>query len=375
MNRRAMLRATGVAALGLVGQGCRPVRRGGASTAALPVSPPLVPVRVERERVLRTVVGLRPFRPAGFRVAVERRGEKLLVHNYGHGGCGVTLSWGTAELAVRELRGIAPEPAAVVGCGAVGLATARLLQQRGFPVTIYARDLPPHTTSDVAGATWYPSLVASRDQRTPAFEARLDEAARLAHRHFTRLVGARHGVRWLDQYWLAERPFAWQGDRARLDDLFGETTVLPTGAHPFDAPFVMRDRTLLIEPPRYLPALMRDVRHAGGTIRQQSLADEGALLALPERVIVNCTGLGARELVGDATMRPVRGQLTILQPQPEVAYIAARDDVYMFPRRDGIVLGGTFEPDVWETTVDPAAAERILAEHARLFAGMRRPRP
>ena len=80
------------------------------------------------------MVGLRPYRPSGFRVEREDLGGgRLLVHNYGHGGAGVTLSWGSAWLAVEELVGDAPPPAraAVIGCGAVGLATARLLQRRG----------------------------------------------------------------------------------------------------------------------------------------------------------------------------------------------------------------------------------------------------
>src|SRR6266481_622228 len=67
------------------------------------------PVKVSRDRIIREVVGLRPYRPEGFRVEAERIGEKLLVHNYGHGGAGITLSWGTASLAVDVLS----EPGAV----------------------------------------------------------------------------------------------------------------------------------------------------------------------------------------------------------------------------------------------------------------------
>src|SRR4026208_1159997 len=62
------------------------------------------PVKVSRDRVIREVVGLRPYRPSGFVVDAERFGKKLLVHNYGHGGGGVTLSWGTASLAVDLAR-------------------------------------------------------------------------------------------------------------------------------------------------------------------------------------------------------------------------------------------------------------------------------
>jgi glycine/D-amino acid oxidase-like deaminating enzyme len=95
---------------------------------------------------------LRPFRPSGFVLRREELGPKTIIHNYGHGGCGVTLSWGTAHLAVEEALKTNQTKYAVLGCGAVGLATARLLQRRGFEVTIYAKDLPPNTTSNIAGA-------------------------------------------------------------------------------------------------------------------------------------------------------------------------------------------------------------------------------
>src|SRR5262245_49133060 len=141
-SRRALLEAAGAAAVGTALSACA-----GRTRAPL-VSPErrLARVRVSEDRVIRTVVGLRPFRRSGFRVHAEKLGGKTLVHNYGHGGGGITLSWGTSELAVDEAWKTGETRFAVLGCGAVGLATARLLQRRGAEVTIYAKDLPPHTT-------------------------------------------------------------------------------------------------------------------------------------------------------------------------------------------------------------------------------------
>jgi glycine/D-amino acid oxidase-like deaminating enzyme len=92
---------------------------------------------------------------------------------------------------------------------------------------------------------------------------------------------------------------------------------------------------------------------------------------LPERLVFNCTGLGAKALFGDAQLQPIRGQLAILLPQPEIAYAFAGEAGYMFPRADGILLGGTFERGVWETETEPATIARILDRHQRLFAGFR----
>ena len=101
---------------------------------ALALSPQrhFAPVKVARDRIIREVVGLRPFRAEGFVVDAQRVGNKLLIHNYGHGGGGMTLSWGTAYLAVEKAAETGQTDFAVLGCGGVGLATARLLQRRGF---------------------------------------------------------------------------------------------------------------------------------------------------------------------------------------------------------------------------------------------------
>jgi D-amino-acid oxidase len=92
------------------------------------------------------------------------------------------------------------------------------------------------------------------------------------------------------------------------------------------------------------------------------------LLALPEPTLVNCTGLGARALFGDDTLVPVKGQLTVLLPQPEVQYAVLYDDLYMFSRRDGVLLGGTHEEGVWSLEPNLDAKRRVLDGHTRLFA-------
>ncbi len=86
---------------------------------------------------------------------------------------------------------------------------------------------------------------------------------------------------------------------------------------------------------------------------------------------MNCTGLGAKALFGDEELTPVKGQLTFLLPQPEIAYCTLPEDLYMFPRSDGILLGGTHEVGVWSLEPDQQAKQRIVAEHARIFREMR----
>ncbi|MBC7924258.1 MAG: FAD-dependent oxidoreductase [Bryobacteraceae bacterium] len=327
------------------------------------------PVRVAPERIIRTVTGLRPYRPEGFVVRRETLGDKVLVHNYGHGGGGVTLSWGTSHLAVDLANPQAGTAVAVLGAGAVGLATARLLQRRGATVTIYTRALPPETTSNIAGAQWWPTSVFRDDSATAAFREQFVQAARLAHKEFQTLPADRYGIGWLRNYIVSDQPLQDQfilGPTSPLRDLYPEYADLPPNATPFGK-HARRFTTMLIQPPIYLATLLQDVQIAGGAVRLREFAAASELGSLPEPVIINCTGLGSGSLFGDQSLQPVKGQLTVLLPQPEVNYNLLSGGLYMFPRRDGILLGGTWERGKWDLAPDREAEAAIVARHSELF--------
>jgi glycine/D-amino acid oxidase-like deaminating enzyme len=327
-------------------------------------------VLVSPDRIIRTVAGLRPYRESGFVLRAERIGDKLLVHDYGHGGGGVTLSWGTASLAVGELSGWTgrADRCAVLGCGAVGLATARLLQRRGAAVTIYAKDVPPNTTSNMAGAQWGPFSVFERGKTSAAFDEQFARAARVSWRLFQDLPGAAYGVRWIENFSIGDTP----PPSPVQSPFYVDGVDLGPRDHPFPARYVRRFTTMLIETPIYLSALLRDFLLAGGNLIVRELASRESIAALAEPVVFNCTGLGAKTLVGDDELTPVRGQLTFLLPQPEVDYITLSDGpLYMFPRADGILLGGTFERGNWSVNPDPDTEKRIVEAHRRFFEGMR----
>ena len=327
---------------------------------------PLAPVKVDASRVIRTVAGLRPYRPSGFVVRREQVGNKALVHNYGHGGGGITLSWGSSKLATElGLQGH-NGPVAVIGAGILGLTTARLVQEAGFPVTIYAAALPPDTTSNIAGGQFFAHRVFERGSVTPQFEAQFTRALDYSWRRFQIMVGDDYGIRWLPTYEQATRP------EPKLLDTFPPVNRMLAGAeHPFPFDTALRYDTLYIETGRFLRQMLREVHVAGGKVEVRRFATPAEVAALPEKLAFNCTGLGSRELFGDTEMRPARGQLAILLPQPEVGYAAAGRWGYMFPRADGIVLGGTFELDEWSTVPEPAAIADILASHKRVFDAFR----
>jgi len=379
MKRRELLRSAALAATG-VG-----LRLNGAPSVPQPVPPAtapsvrLRPVTVAPGRVIRTIVGLRPFRPSGFVVRAENVHGKTVVHNYGHGGAGITLSWGTAHLAALEVQKTGQREIAVVGSGAVGLATARLLMERGFKVSVYTRDLPPNTTSNIAGGQWFPFTVYDVDSLTPTFEEQFADALDFSYKRYQTLVGDYYGVRWLPNFQMADTPLPTNGLLSRTGPVFRmlpQFTELTPARHPFPFRYARRFDTMFIQPPIYLDAMLRELRISGVPIEVRDFRDAREFLALPEPVIVNCTGLGAKGLFGDDEMIPIKGQLTILLPEEEVTYATMAPELYMFPRRDGIVLGGTHERGVWDLAPDPDEQTRILTQHGDIFRRMgTRPKP
>jgi D-amino-acid oxidase len=337
-------------------------------------SSPFPPVQVSPDRIIGELVGLRPFRPGGFVVRAERMSGKLVIHNYGHGGCGLGLSWGTSQLAVEEALKADSRECAVLGCGAVGISTGILLQRHGFRVTIYARDLPPNTTSNIAGGLWSPYFVCDESALTPAFQEQFQAAARHAHRHFRSMVGSRYGVGWVDSYFTADEKVEMPSYFDGLSELFPRVADFGPGEHPFPRRHARRSGTMLIQTPRYMRAIESDFRSLGGRIIVREFRNIQQVLELTEPTIINCTGLGSRDLFADKELIPAKGQMTILLPQPEVRNIFGIDGeaLYMIPRDDGILLGGTFEPDVWDLTPNPREAERILQGHGAFFETMKR---
>jgi D-amino-acid oxidase len=358
LNRRGFVASAGALALA----GCAtPGRRVAEGCAPLP------PVDVDPGRVIRTVAGLRPYRPTGFRVAREAFGDKALVHNYGHGGSGITFSWGTARLATELGLPGHSGPVAVIGAGVIGLTTARLVQQAGFPVTIYTAALPPDTTSWIAGGQIMPSSLFRESEVTDEWYRQFDAALDYSLRRFAIMVGDEYGVRWLPTYIEnAEVPAPRYMARAGVG-----WRSLARSEHPFPIESMVRYQTMYVETGRYLQQLTRDVLKAGGTIRLRKFATPVDVAALPESLVFNCTGLGARDLFGDIELFPIRGQLAILQPQPEVRYAFTGRAGYMFPRADGIILGGTFERNEWSTTPDFVTIANIVESHRALFGGFR----
>ena len=394
MDRRSLIKLGGMAALGFAVEGCAP------KSSATPQLAPRVPqarrvlpaVNASWDRVIRTTIGLRPHRPSGFVLKADKLDGKTLIHNYGHGGAGMSLSWGTASMATDLALPHTERKAAVLGSGVVGLTSARELQRHGFDVTIYAATVPPDTTSNMSLAGFTPtSGFVDNDKRTPEFDAQFRQAVVIAYRRLNLLAGPSYGITWISNYQPTDiEPVPGGGGGGNNQpggpgqlmprDIPNPRVVLYPGEHPFPTKYAIERPEMRIEPSIYLDALMNDFLLWGGKVVIRKFETPRDIAALPENVIVNCTGLGAKAIFNDAELVPLKGQLTVLIPQSEITYSTSgigrvlppnSGFLHMMPRQDGIALGGTSIRDDWSTTVSEPDRTRIVDAHIDLFDRMR----
>ncbi|MFD4374235.1 NAD(P)/FAD-dependent oxidoreductase [Streptomyces sp. NPDC058486] len=246
----------------------------------------------------------------------------------------------------------------VVGGGVVGLATAVTLAERGLRVRLWSRDPAEATTSAVAGALWWPYRIE------PAEEAGAWALESL--RVYGELAAAPEetGVRWVPGVHadtVLDGLGAWA---ARVEGL----RQLPAGEVPGPYATGLAARLPLIDMPVHLAWLRARLEAAGGVVERRAVKDwEEPAAAAP--VVVNCTGLAARELVPDDGLRPVRGQLVLVENPGVEEWFTAADagaaqTTYFFPQPGRLILGGTAEEDAEDLAPDPATAAAIVARCA-----------
>jgi D-amino-acid oxidase len=358
--------------------------------AATGSAPSLPPIRARTDRIYDMAVCLRPFRAAGPRLDTERLGNTLVVHNYGHGGSGWSLSWGSSAIAVAKAMQASPSEIAVIGCGALGLTSAILAQRAGARVTMYAREQIPDTRSFRASGAWTPdSRIALTSAAGPGFAAEWEQMARTSfktHRQYLGLPGT--PVEWTDYYSIRTdqssppppppvAPAAPRLDFASysrsIADLVPKARRLSPEAAPFRASAVYQTEIMVFNIADYGHTLLNDFFTAGGQFRHADFHSPAEIAALGKRVVINCTGYGARALWNDESVVPVRGQIARLIPQSDVHYGLDYKRVYVVPRRDGIIVqdvsGGDMRGygDTTET-VDRAESERAVTTLAELFS-------
>jgi len=340
--------------------------------------PPLAPIRAHKDRIFDITVCLRPFRAVGPRLDTETLGDTLVVHNYGHGGSGWSLSWGSGTIAVKKAMASSPKEIAVIGCGALGLTSAILAQRAGAAVTIYCKELVQQARSARATGSWTPdSRIALTGPAGPQFGVLWEEMARTSWKTYRDYLGLPgNPVQFADRYTLSDIPFAemfekmeardtlgFGGYMDRIADLTPHPQLLPPGANPFAVPYVRRSTSLQFNIHDYAHQLLNDFRLAGGRIEMREFHTPAEFTQL-KQVVINCTGYGARSLWKDDSIVPVRGQIAWLLPQPEVNYGLYYRDISTVSRSDGIVVQSIAGGDLRGYKDDNETVSREEADQA-----------
>lgn len=341
------------------------------------------------------VMGIRPHRKGGARVELEERpietpsGKKYLIHNYGHGGGGITLSWGCASVVTSlvetlhaKLKQAKQAPSvAVLGTGVMGLTVATELRRKWptLPLSVYAKELALHsTTSFVAGGQFEPSGIYS-EYKSAEKKKLLALYLRKSRDRIVELQNS--GQRTV--FGVAERKNYTLDHAIKALDEGTPRDVVPAyrkGLLPFEKlNGVGREYSnWLMNPTLLLPKLAADLELASVRFQQRLFESMQDVAALPENIVINCTGYGAKKLVGDENLIPLKGHLVILQKTlPKQFYFFSGGCEnwaisYVFCRQDDIVVGGSLlegEESLTPTDEDTKIFERLLANGRTLFDG------
>ena len=379
-GRRRLLTGVGAALLGAAVEGCSVagLRAGGRAPPAPTLN--LVPLRASTDRITQITVCTRPFRAQGPRLDVEQIGQKIIVHNYGHGGSGWSLSCGSSGIAVQKAMAAGAQEIAVIGCGALGLTSGILAQRAGARVTIYAKDLPPNVRSSLASGLWTPdSRICLEEHATPEFKQLWAGMARQSFQTYQSLLGLPgNPVEFIDNYYVSDEPAGMRRrerpddprpkfanlQRELIADLIPQSQDFAPGSHPLGRHYLQRHSLMMFNISAYARLLMGDFVSAGGRIEIAEFHTPADFAKLREKVLINATGFGSRALFGDESIVPVRGQLARMIPQPDVNYGLYYRGVSFVPRRDGMVFQVVGDSDYYGYGDDTAMPDRAEAEHA-----------
>ena len=375
MDRRHLLRNS-LALGGVLGMGgcaaqsappaAAPVAKTVSNVPLMDRPPVLAPVRAHADRFFDFKVCLRPFRTKGPRLDVEQIGDAMVVHNYGHGGSGWSLSWGSADMAVGKALSGSPKEIAVVGSGIIGLTSAITALRAGAQVTIYTRELLPRTRSVRANGSWTPDSRICLASEAPAnFGDTWEQMARISWKNFRPYIGmAGNPIAFADHYYLTDAPRGtpqpvdatvpplppptWTGaptsgeDFAKYSDRIRDITPHPqqleADINPFPVKYASRTSNMFFNFTEYGHLLTEEFFARGGKIVMRDFHSPSELGHLPQKVVINCPGFAARDWWQDKAMVPVRGQTGWLIPQPEVNYGLTYRNVQILSKSDGIMV-------------------------------------
>lgn len=320
-----------------------------------------------------TNAGIRPFRKTGVRIEAEVVQDKIIIHNYGYGGSGLTLCLGGAKEVsdILSKQNISSHTVAILGAGAAGLSTAYDLLEQGYEVHIYSDEWSPNLTSNVAAGIWSPPVL-SEDvaEEKKLLNQRMLETS---EKRFLMSVGEHPefaGVHLIESY-----SFKTTDSQGAIKTKHrGEEVVVH-----LDNGVAKTGRRILeigIDGKLFIEDLFSKVKAKGATLIQRRFESLSDILALSEKTIINCTSIGSRELFNDQEFIPVRGQIIYFLPQEGIDFLLYQNVpdsttswVSIYPWSDRLILGGVYERGEEEPKIVQEVIDDILRNAEKCLSG------
>lgn len=359
----------------------------------------LTPPRISHETILREVVCTRPMREGNFNISAEQHGQKTLVNCYGHGGSGWSALFGSVKKAIKLFQNTDPHknmPIRVIGAGCMGLTTAIELARLGYQVAgIFTTGFDDISSWRAAGYFAFISI-----KTDPEEQASVNEIGLESFLTYREIEQGRHP--YLTQDTVKWMPvFCSMSTKAGIEILeasgmipLREYVSLDFGNGVIHHGFV-KYMSYFMQTTLLMHQLTVEAKRLGIKI---DLKTVHSFDDLAERVIFNCSGLGASQLNQDEKIIPVRGHLVMLNAAAGLGHMdymlhtqveqdGREEYIYMFPKslfvssehRQGIpcrgLLGGTFIPRVDRLSMadqeelDRLEFKRLLDRHSQFFYG------
>jgi D-amino-acid oxidase len=253
----------------------------------------------------------------------------------------------------------------IVGAGISGMSTAYLLTKKGYQVSVHAAAFSPDITSNKAAAFWFPYHIRN-DRRgidwcTTSYNyyqrfAEMPETG-VSFRTLNKVL--RQGITAEEPLWIDFMPA-------------GSLRIIPEDELAPGIAIAYEVTVPLIETQIFLPWLQQQLQQQGVLFIHRQIDDLNAL-ANEHDLVINCSGLGARKLCGDENIIPVRGQVGLLAPLPGMPiYLDNEKPLYIVPRKDAIIVGGTYEPGIDTAITEPEVIQRLLQNAFEVFPQLKK---
>jgi D-amino-acid oxidase len=254
----------------------------------------------------------------------------------------------------------------ILGAGVSGLSTGILLLKKGYSVTIWAKDLPPYTTSNKAAAVWYPFSCGSPHQANGWLRATLT--------YFQKEI-------------LSEKSSGCK--KTTVVEIFDHKTADPwwknstDSYQKIDKKYLPKEYVdgyqidgLVMDTDVYMDYLVGTFKKLGGKMQQKAITTITEAFE-KYNMVINCTGLGSRTLFNDPKVYACRGQILKIKPN-DLDYSLFEEEgpnslAYVIPRLKDVILGGTVQDNDWNLHPDEKDTQDILRKYTNLFPQLKTP--